>query len=263
MTAVSSPSVWPASPHERRAPILLPCGGRVTADHEEGRRMPKVDYETLLVDVDAGVATVTLNRPEARNALNARMGFELGHAFSTLDDDDEVRAIVVTGAGTTFCAGADLGSDTPFGGPKPNTGPIDGRPAMSEISPWKLSTPVLAAINGSAVGVGLTYALQWDVRIAAENAKLGLVFTRRGLIPEANSLWLISRVAGTSRTLELLLTGRIFSGTEAAEMGLVSQARPADEVLPATLKIAHDIADNTAPAAVAITKRLFYEFLES
>jgi len=226
--------------------------------------MPKVDYETLLVDVDAGVATVTLNRPEARNALNARMGFELGHAFSTLDEDDDVRAIVVTGAGNTFCAGADLGSDTPFGGGgRANAGPIDGRPAMSEISPWKLSTPVLAAINGSAVGVGLTYALQWDVRIAAENAKLGLVFTRRGLIPEANSLWLLSRVAGTSRTLELLLTGRIFSGTEAAEMGLVSQALPADEVLPATLAIARDIAANTAPAAVAITKRLFYEFLES
>jgi len=134
---------------------------------------------------------------------------------------------------------------------------------MSELSPWQLSTPILAAINGSAVGVGLTYALQWDVRIAAEDAKLGLVFTRRGLIPEANSLWLLPRVVGTSRTLELLLTGRVFTGAEAADMGIVSQAVPADQVLPATIAIAREIADNTAPAAVAVTKRLFYRFLET
>ncbi|HEX4219870.1 MAG TPA: enoyl-CoA hydratase-related protein, partial [Acidimicrobiales bacterium] len=112
-----------------------------------------------------------------------------------------------------------------------------------------------------AVGLGLTYALQWDIRIAAQEAKLGFVFTRRGNLAEANSLWLLSRAVGSSRALELLLTGRTFSGAEAAEMGLVSRALPADEVLPATVEVARDIAANTAPASVSLTKQLFYEFL--
>jgi enoyl-CoA hydratase/carnithine racemase len=124
-----------------------------------------------------------------------------------------------------------------------------------------MSTPILAAINGHAVGLGLTYALQWDIRIAAQEAKLGFVFTRRGNLAEANSLWLLSRAVGSSRALELLLTGRTFSGAEAAEMGLVSRALPADEVLPATVEVARDIAANTAPASVSLTKQLFYEFL--
>jgi enoyl-CoA hydratase/carnithine racemase len=126
-----------------------------------------------------------------------------------------------------------------------------------------MATPVLAAINGPAVGLGLTYPLAWDVRFAASDAKLGFSFTRRGLIPEANSLWLLSRAIGSSRALELLLSGRTFTGSEALEIGLVSRALPGPEVLPAALELARDIAANTAPASVAVTKRLFYEQLAS
>ena len=216
-------------------------------------------YQLLLVEQDRGVALVTLNRPEQMNAFTPRMGLELGHALSTLDADDGVRAIVVTGAGKAFCAGAAL---DPEGSTFTATasGEEMGPPASS-LSPWTMATPILAAINGHAVGVGLTYALLWDIRLVAEEAKLGFVFTRRGILPEANSLWLLSRAMGSSRSLELLLTGRTFSGAEAAELGLASRALPAAEVLDATLAVARDIADNTAPAAVTLTKQLFYRFM--
>lgn len=222
--------------------------------------MSEEPYEVLLVDVDDGVAIVTLNRPEQLNAFTARMGLELGHALVTLDADESVRAIVLTGAGRGFCAGAalDPGNST-FTGARGE--PELPGPPMSSLSPWTMATPILAAVNGAAVGLGLTYAMQCDIRIVAEDAKLGFVFTRRGVLPEANSLWLLSRQVGTSRSLELLLTGRIFSGAEAAELGLASRALPAAEVLPATVEIARDIAANTAPESVALTKQLFYEFL--
>jgi enoyl-CoA hydratase/carnithine racemase len=217
-------------------------------------------YEVLLVEVDEGVAVVTLNRPEQLNAFTPRMGQELGHALVTLDADESVRAIVLTGAGRAFCAGAALDpASSTFNGA--NDEPEVLGPPMSSLTPWTMATPILGAVNGHAVGLGLTYAMQCDIRIVAEEAKLGFVFTRRGVLPEANSLWSLSRAIGTSRSLELLLTGRIFSGTEAAELGLASRALPAAEVLPATLDIARDIAANTAPESVALTKQLFYEFL--
>jgi enoyl-CoA hydratase/carnithine racemase len=216
-------------------------------------------YEVLLVEVDAGVAVVTLNRPEQLNAFTPRMGLELGHALVTLDADESVRAIVLTGAGRAFCAGAALDpASSTFNGL--NEPELPG-PPMSSLSPWTMATPILAAVNGHAVGLGLTYAMQCDIRIVAEDAKLGFVFTRRGVLPEANSLWSLSRAIGTSRSLELLLTGRTFLGAEAAELGLASRALPAAEVLPATLDIARDIAANTAPESVALTKQLFYEYL--
>ena len=220
------------------------------------------EYRTILTELDDGVALVTLNRPEQLNAFTPRMGRELGHLFTRLEASEEVRAIVVTGAGRAFCAGAALDDEgsTFRGGRDPEE---EMGPAISDLSTWEMSTPVLAAINGAAVGLGLTYPLQWDIRVAAENAKLGFVFTRRGLVPEANSLWLLSRTVGASRALELLLTGRTFTGSEAAEMGLVSKAVPAPDVVAATLDIARDIARNTAPASVAVTKRLFYDQLES
>jgi enoyl-CoA hydratase/carnithine racemase len=222
--------------------------------------MGETSYETLLLEVADGVALVTLNRPEQLNAFTPRMGRELGHAFTRLDASEAVRAIVVTGAGRAFCAGAALDDGgTTFQG----AGGEEIGPPVSEMATWELSTPILAAINGPAVGLGLTYPLQWDIRFAAEDAKLGFVFTRRGLIPEANSLWLLSRTIGGSRALELLLTGRTFTGAEAAEMGLVSRALPADRVLDATLEAAADIARNTAPASVAVTKRMFYSQLAS
>ncbi len=225
--------------------------------------MSEEPYEVLLVEVEAGVALITLNRPEQLNAFTPRMGLELGHALVTLETDESVRAIVITGAGRAFCVGAALDPEqsTFTGEDDDETEPEPLGPPVSDLSAWTMTTPILAAVNGHAVGLGLTYALQWDIRIAAEDAKLGFVFTRRGVLPEANSLWLLSRAIGSSRALELLLTGRTFSGAEAAELGLVSRALPAAEVLPATLEIARDIAANTAPGSVSLTKQLFYEFL--
>ena len=220
------------------------------------------EYQTLLVDVSDGVALVTLNRPEQLNAVTPLMNRELGHAFTALDDSEDVRAIVVTGAGRGFCAGAALDPDgSTFRGGAVDVDEIG--PPLASLSPWTMPTPVLAAINGPAVGLGMTYPLQWDIRIAAQDAKLGFVFTRRGLLPEANSLWLLSRTIGSARAIELLMTGRTFTGAEAFEMGLVSRALPAAEVLPATMELARDIATNTSPAAVAFTKKLFYRQLAS
>jgi enoyl-CoA hydratase/carnithine racemase len=220
------------------------------------------EYRTILVDVSDGIALITLNRPEQLNAFTPRMGRELGHVFTAIDASEEVRAIVVTGAGRGFCAGAALDEEgTTFkagGSPDEELGP-----PVADMRPWEMATPILAAINGPAVGLGLTYPLSWDIRIAAEDAKLAFAFTRRGLIPEANSLWLLSRAIGSSRALELLLTGRTFSGAEAAELGLVSQALSAGKVLDATLDIARDVARNTAPASVSVTKRMFYDQLAS
>lgn len=217
-------------------------------------------YETLLVETDRGVALVTLNRPEQLNAFNRQMTTELYDALSAFDADESVRAVVVTGAGRAFCAGAELGAGMVDGG-----GPADtAQPGQSalDMRPWEMGTPIVAAINGAAVGMGLTYPLMWDIRIAAEDTKLGLVFTRRGLLPEGNSLWLLSRLVGASRALELLITGRIFSGKEAAELGVVTRAVPTAEVLDTALELAVDIATNTSPTSVALTKRLFYRYLD-
>jgi enoyl-CoA hydratase/carnithine racemase len=219
------------------------------------------DYETLLVEIDRGVALVTLNRPDQMNAMTRRMLLELGHAFTALEVSDAVRVIVVTGAGRAFCAGAALGPDGVFAESAATPGVKGARP-LGELRPWRMATPILAAINGAAVGGGITYPLLWDVRVAAEDAKIGLVFTQRGVIPEANSLWLISRLVG-SRALEVMLTGRVFTGAEAAEMGLVTRAVPQAQVLSTTLDLAYQIAERAAPAAVAATKRLFYEYLET
>jgi enoyl-CoA hydratase/carnithine racemase len=222
----------------------------------------RTSYETLLVEVDRGVALVTLNRPTRLNALDRQMTGDLFAALRAFEADDSVRAVVVTGAGRAFCAGADL--EDGFEGRTGDVG-VDGaaqRPSVLDMRPWEMRTPILAAINGAAVGMGLTYPLMWDIRIAADDAQMGLVFTRRGLLPEGNSLWLLARLIGASRALELLLSGRLFSGEEAAQLGVVSRAVPARDVVDTTLELAADIAANTSPTAVALTKRLFYRQLD-
>jgi enoyl-CoA hydratase/carnithine racemase len=226
-------------------------------------------YETLLVELDRGVALVTLNRPDQLNAFNRQLTADLYDALSAYDADEAVRAIVVTGAGRAFSAGADFAdgfgarSAAGSGADSPNGDDAAARRASAlDMRPWELRTPILAAINGAAVGMGLTYPLMWDIRIAAEDAKLGLVFTRRGLLPEGNSLWLLARLIGASRALELFLTGRMFSGREAVDLGIVTRAVPSADVLDTTLELAVDIATNTSPTSVALTKRLFYRYLE-
>lgn len=195
------------------------------------------------------------------NAFNAEMTSDVLTAIESLDNDDDVRVIVVTGAGRAFSVGADMASGA-APGQRTESEAEPRKSSPPHLRPWELRTPIIAAINGAAVGMGLTYPLMWDIRIAAEDAKLGLVFTRRGLVPEGNTSWLLSRLIGASAAVELLLTGRVFSGREAAELGLVTRAVQREDVLDTALEIAHDIAQNTAPAAVAVAKRLFYKHLQ-
>lgn len=221
-------------------------------------------FEQILVERDGPVCVVTLNRPERMNAWTWQMSGELGEAFAEADDDDGVRAIVVTGAGRAFCAGADLsGGGGTFSGESEVIGDRDTVRRAHRTRPvHRLSTPVVAAINGPAVGAGLTMTMEWDLRIAAADAKLGFVFNRRGVMPDADLLWLIPRMIGYGRAMDVLLTGRIFRGEEAAELGLVNRAVPTEQVLPTALETAHDIARSTGPVSAAITKRLLYDFLD-
>jgi enoyl-CoA hydratase/carnithine racemase len=212
-----------------------------------------MSYETVLYDVSGAVATVTLNRPERMNAWNTRLGAELGDAMATADEDDDVRAVVVTGAGRAFCAGADL-SGGEFGGGQ--------APRLRACWPYQVRKPVIAAINGHAVGVGLTYPMTCDVRYVAEDAKLAFAFVRRGAMPELASHVIVPRVAGFAVAAELLLSGRTFMGAEAAELGLVTKAMPAADVLPAAQTLAADIAANTAPVSVAVAKRLLWDGMD-
>jgi enoyl-CoA hydratase/carnithine racemase len=216
-------------------------------------------YETILTEDKDGVATITLNRPHRLNAYTARLGLELRHAIVSFDHREDIRAIVVTGAGRAFCAGADLesGADT-FSGRSVTGGSPTELETNDKRPYWEMNTPIIAAINGPAVGVGLTMPMEWDIRIAAEDAKLGFVFNRRGVMPELASNWIVPRIVGVSRGLELLMTGKIIRGREAASMGLVSAAVPAEEVLSTSLDLAHDLATNVAPVSAAIVKRLVY-----
>jgi enoyl-CoA hydratase/carnithine racemase len=222
-------------------------------------------YEHILAEEKDGVATVTLNRPEQLNAWTWRMALEIRHAIAGYDARDDVRAIVVTGAGRAFCAGADLSG--PRGGAAAEAEAAlreqvarDLRPA-SDAEYWTMATPLIAAMNGSATGIGMTLPMQFDLRIMAENAKYGFVFNRRGFVPELGSTWIVPRLIGTAKAMDLLLTGRIFSGTEGAALGLASEARPADQVLERAHEIARDIADNVAPVSAAVTKRMIYRNL--
>lgn len=217
-----------------------------------------MEYAEILYEVSEGVATVTLNRPEKLNAMTARMGVELGAAMAQADEDDDVRVVILTGAGRAFCAGADLGG----GGDKDKGQWGAGwgeakRPARS-LLPMDVRKPVIAAMNGSAVGVGLTWPLQADVRYVAEDAKLAFAFVRRGVTPELASHAILPRLTGLSTAAELLFTGRTFSGREAAELGVASKALPADQVLPAARELAREIATWSAPVSVAIAKRLLW-----
>jgi enoyl-CoA hydratase/carnithine racemase len=226
-------------------------------------------FEFVQVDVDdAGVAIVTLNRPQAKNAMNLKMTGELSDALWALDEDEAVRVIVLTGAGSTFCAGVDLSDGAATfgasGHEEHNTelGVTDAG-ITDRFALWRMRTPTIAAINGAAIGAGLTLTVLFDMRIAADDAPLRFPFVRMNLVPEASSTWMLPRLIGMSRTLELFLTGRFFTGAEAAEMGLVSRAVPRDDVLPAAVELAREIATYAAPLAAGVTKQLVHRALES
>ena len=209
-------------------------------------------FETVLYSVADHVATVTLNRPEKMNTWNTALAADLSAALTEARDDDEGRAIILTGAGRAFCAGLDLQT-----GGQATDGERESRSNIPELLPHEVPKPVLAAINGPAVGVGITYPMLCDVRIAAEQAKIGFVFVRRGLMPELASHTIVQRVVGLSNAADLLLSGRIITGVEAAGMGLVSKAVPKDELMDTARAMAAEYV-KAAPVSVALTKRLLW-----
>jgi enoyl-CoA hydratase/carnithine racemase len=224
-----------------------------------------MNYEQIVVEQRGPVVLVTLYRPTAMNAWTWQMSMEMADAFAKADADDAIRAIVVTGHGRSFCAGADLGGGGSTWGADRSRSAIgsaeQAAAARNAKKPYMLKTPIIAAINGAAVGAGLTMPMAWDLRVAADDAKLGFVFNRRGVIPDADLIWLIPRMIGFGPAMDVLLTGRIFLGKEAKELGLVHRSVPREQVLETALEMASDIAANTAPVSAAITKQLMYQFL--
>jgi len=249
-----------------RAPTAV---GAIRADY---RRMPTLpDLTDLTLELRDGIAVVTLDRPDRKNAFTGAMGDSLGRAYAHCDADDAVRVVVVTGAGDAFCAGADLtpAGDT-FAAPsdQPSSRGARGTAREPEKKPftsspvrpaaWEIRKPVIAAMNGHAIGIGMSLAMHCDLRFMATGAKYGFVHNRRGVLPDAHSHWTVPRAVGFTRAADLLLSGRHFTAEEAAEMGLAARALPPDEVLPAALDYARDVAVNTAPLSVALSKRLLW-----
>lgn len=224
------------------------------------------DYETLLYDVQDGILTITLNRPERMNAFTSTMGREVSAALERADADDEIRAVIFTGAGRAFCAGADLekGSDTfvdrETGSQKAEPVRRDGGGVMS-LSMYNLKKPIIAAINGHAVGVGITMTLPMDIRLCSEQAKLGFVFTRRGIVPEACSSWFLPRLVGISQATEWVYSGRIITPKEALAGRLVSRVLPQEALLPAARELAREIGENTSGVSVALSRQMLWRGL--
>lgn len=205
---------------------------------------------------DDGVLLATLNRPETRNAFSGAMGRALGDIYRLADTDDAVRVVVLTGTPPAFCAGADFsnGSDVfeRSDAPAFSANPVNP-PA------WRIRKPVIAAVNGHAIGVGFTLTLHCDLRFMARDAKYGIVQVRRGVMPDAMSHWTLPRLVGLANAADILLTGRTFTGAEARDLGVASRVLPNDDVLPHALEVAHDMAVNTAPLSVAVSKKLLWE----
>ena len=230
--------------------------------------MAEPSFETLIYSVEDGIATITLNRPEKLNAFTARMMKDLIEAFDLTDADDAVKAVIVTGSGRAFCAGADLsGGGGTFDRSSPQAvereeGKVGevyrdggGRVTLRIFESLK---PVIAAVNGPAVGIGVTMQLPMDIRIASTEARFGFVFARRGITPEAASSWFLSKVVGISTALEWCFTGRVFPAQEALDRGLVRSLHAPEDLLPAARALAREIADNTAPVSVALTRQMLW-----
>ncbi|MGH3265895.1 MAG: crotonase/enoyl-CoA hydratase family protein [Trebonia sp.] len=223
-----------------------------------------MSYEQITTDLADGLMTITLNRPDRLNAWTATMQRELIAAFDEADGNDEVRVVIVTGAGRGFCAGADLAAGAAtFARRAQGTShaiPRDGGGQFT-LRVYECTKPVIAAINGPAVGVGLTMTLPMDIRLASGDARLGFVFARRGIVPEACSSWFLPRLVGISRAMEWVATGRVFSAEEALQAGLIRSVHPRDELLEAARAIAQEIVDNTAPVSVALARRMMWRML--
>jgi enoyl-CoA hydratase/carnithine racemase len=223
------------------------------------------DYEEIRYDVDDSILTITLHRPDNMNAFTARMKNELVDAFDRADADDDVRVVIVTGAGRAFCAGADLSAggetfDVKRRGGTVTEAPRDGGGVVS-LRIYESLKPVIGAINGAAVGVGVTMTLPMDIRVASDAAKFGFVFSRRGIVPEAASTWFLPRIVGPSQAAEWLYTGRVFGAADALSGGLVRSLHPGEALLAVARDLAREIVDNTAPVSVALARRLMWRGL--
>jgi enoyl-CoA hydratase/carnithine racemase len=220
----------------------------------------------ILYAVEDGVATITLNRPEKLNAFTNTMRAELISAFDRVDADDEVRAVIVTGAGRAFCAGADLSAGgktfdyAARGAIGADEQRRDGGGTVS-LRIFASKKPVIAAVNGPAVGVGVTMQLPMDIRLASTAARFGFVFTRRGVVPEACSSWFLPRLVGIQQALDWVLSGRVFDAEEALAGGLVKAVLPPAELLPAARRLAREIADNTSAVSVALARQMLWRML--
>ena len=229
-------------------------------------------YKDLLYDKSERVATITFNRPDRMNAWTRRMDGELREAMLDADKDPDVGAVIVTGAGRAYCAGADLGGLSKIADGSESVD--DGRRAESEFAEklgpnyrgrfsWLLALhkPVIAAINGACVGMGFTHSLYFDIRIASERARMGLIFVRRGLAIEHGSSWMLPRIVGVANAVDLAVTGRLVDAQEALRMGLVSRVVPPEQLIPAARELAKEIATQCSPLGVAHAKRLIYGHL--
>jgi enoyl-CoA hydratase/carnithine racemase len=220
-------------------------------------------YQTLLTELDDGVLTCTLNRPDRLNAFDTVMFKELQELYEEIDADDAVRVVIFTGAGRGFCAGADLGGG---GGTFDHSESDAAREhrdggGVVTLRMYECKKPIIAAINGPAVGVGITMMLPADVRIASERAKFGFVFARRGIVPEAASSWFLPRVVGISRAMEWVATGRVFGAEEALAGGLVSRVVPHEELLATARALAREIVENTGAVSVALARQMMWKML--
>ncbi|HUB36762.1 MAG TPA: crotonase/enoyl-CoA hydratase family protein [Solirubrobacteraceae bacterium] len=223
-------------------------------------------YEQILTELAEGVFTITLNRPDRLNAWTQTMGRELIEAFDQADSDDEAQVIVVTGAGRAFCAGADLEAGGETFDWRQRHGEDAGEVPRDDggrfvLRVFEAKKPVIAAINGPAVGVGATMTLPMDIRLAADHARIGFVFARRGIVPEACSSWFLPRVVGIGQAMEWVATGRVFSAEEALAGRLLRSIHPPEELLDAARQLAREIVDNAAPVSVALARQLMYRML--
>jgi enoyl-CoA hydratase/carnithine racemase len=225
-----------------------------------------MEFHHILYEVSDAICTVTLNRPHRLNAVTGPTLAELGEAFDRADGDDGVRAIIVSGAGRAFCAGADLGAGAATfdraagpGGARAEDHRDGGGAVALRI--FDMKKPMIAAINGPAVGFGITMTLPMDIRLASTHARMGFVFARRGVVPEACSTWFLPRLVGISQAAEWIYTGRMFDADEARRAGLVSQVLEPDDLLPAARRLALEIAENTSAVSVALAWQMLWKML--
>ena len=231
-----------------------------------------MNFETIKYEVKDKILTITLNRPDRLNAFTGQMMNDLISAFDSASNDDEVRVVIVTGEGRGFCAGADLGAgEATFNRDEnPRTKKTDDEDNLewlrdgggrTTLAIYDCSKPIIAAINGPAVGVGVTMTLPMDIRLASEEAKFGFVFARRGLVPEAASSWFLPRIVGISKSLEWTFSGKVFDAEEALKGGLIRSVHSKDSLLDEAKKIANEIIENTSPVSVSMTRQMLWKML--